>query len=488
MITNRQSKRLLTLVIVLITFSFLGLVSYYYFSENKTSSPSPYGCKDCNVILITMSNLRYDHMSSNGYFRPTTPNLDNFAKESIMFDNAFSLATLTRINRVSLYTGLYPFQHGFMGENARPGDKLSQEVPTIIDVLKRNGYTTAAFTGAGTSINDRFDEYQRCDIGLPNSNLIPQKRHYGSVIFGELSCSVPKALAWIKKNTPSKFFLHVQGYDLHCPFSQRGGYAFDKDYKSNIDYSSCLGSYARSEPILRDGKKYYLVYSDSEKVGAAREVFLGEEDIRHLVALYDESIVFADKEIGRLLNEIKKMGFWDNTIIIFTSEHGEMFGKHGLFMRGGTTYYDDVLHVPLIIHHPGLKAMRLNGLVSLIDVPQTLVDLLGLEKLKGDGKSVVPLVLGGKEIHSEVFAGSISTPTASNFFLSNKSYVAAIRTKEWKLIEETIVYEKGDASKKIELYDIVNDKEELNNLADKRQDVLRNMQSALDMWLRSVKE
>ena len=324
----------------------LVLFTFVFYKQSYEVIPPEIVCKDCNVILITMTNLRYDHMSSNGYFRPTTPNLDSFAKEGIVFDNAFSHASLTGANRISLYTGLYPFQHGFWGGSASSGRRLPKEIPTILEILKKNGYTTAAFTGSDTGLSNRFDEHQKCNIGAPYK-LPPQKRYYGSVIFSEFSCSIPKALDWLKKNSSKKFFMHVQGFDTHCPFSQRGGYTFDKDYKGNIDYSVCFWTFEKSEPILKDGRKYYLVYS--EKQGVQQKFLLGEEDISHLIALYDESIKFADEKTGLLLNGIEDMGLNKKTIIVFTSEHGEIFGKHGLFMRGGGTFYDDVLHVPLII-------------------------------------------------------------------------------------------------------------------------------------------
>ena len=117
-------------------------------------------CRDCNVIFITMTNLRYDHMSFNGYSRPTTPNLDKLAKESLVFDNAFSHASWTLPEAISIYTSLYPYQHGVM--NRYDGSTLSKDTPTLIEVLKKAGYTTAAFTG-GFDYNTDFGLTNRFD-------------------------------------------------------------------------------------------------------------------------------------------------------------------------------------------------------------------------------------------------------------------------------------------------------------------------------------
>ncbi len=142
-----------------------------------------------------------------------------------------------------------------------------------------------------------------------------------------------------------------------------------------------MWTFDRSEPIVKDGKTYYQVYSP-ETSGRA-SILLSEEDVNHLIALYDESIALSDKLFGSFIEEIKKLGLEDKTIIIFTSEHGDMFGKDGRFMRGGPlrgTFYDDVLHIPLMIKQPKLKPARLDGLVEHIDIMPTLLDFLEIKK------------------------------------------------------------------------------------------------------------
>lgn len=494
-----MKKKIFKSLIISFILSIL-LFSLILYKQNKQQKEfvSPdFICKDCNVILITMTNLRYDHMSSSGYFRPTTPNLDKLAKESLVFDNAFAHSSWTLPEGISIYTGLYPYQHGVM--NRDDGSKLSANIPTLVDILNSNGYKTAAFTG-GFDYNEkfgltsRFSYYKKCMTEPKVYYVNTQNGQKQKVIdeiseYGQFDCTIPNALTWLQTNQHSKFFLHVQGYDAHCPFGQKGAYLYDKNYRGTIDYTSCLWTFDRSEPVIEDGKTYYPVYSP--RTGTNSHILLGAEDIFHLIALYDEDIKFADEQIGLFLNGVSEMGLNNNTIIIFTSEHGDMFGKHGRFMRGGPlrgTFYDDVLHIPLIIKHPKITAKRINGFVQHIDLAGTMLDFLGIkDQFHTEGKNLIPLIFENKEINSYVFAGSEFNPRPNNIYFSKKTRVDAVRSKQWKLIEETI-FDKSPPSKTIELYDIINDKEELNNLADKDEDILKDLQSKLNAWSKKVNE
>lgn len=473
------------LLIIFIISLFLGILFAILIGGElkvveKSKLNDSFLCKDCNVILISLTNLRYDHLSGNEYFRPTTPNLDAFAKESLVFDNAFSHSSWTLPEGISIFTSLYPYQHGLM--NRFNGSVLSKDTITLIDVLNDNGYRTAAFTGGFDydplfGLTNRFGEYQECTKeGAEEEKLTA----WG---YGKIGCTIPKALGWIKNNLDTKFFVYVQGYDVHCPFSQQGGYMYDKDYKGTIDFSNCLWTFDKSEPVIKDGKTYYPVFSPKTKGQAS--ILLSEEDITHLVALYDESITLSDVLIGSLLEEIKRMGLDDKTIIIFTSEHGDMFGKHGRFMRGGPlrgTLYDDVLHVPLMIKHPKLKSGRFDELVEHIDIMPTLLNFLSFKKPSSlQGKSLIPLISENKEVHQYVFAGTEYNPGIDNIYFNESTRVEAIRGREWKLIKETLISQDLPSSF-LELYNLINDKEELYNLADAEKDILDNLRLRLSNW------
>lgn len=484
-----QLKRLkISKLTILIVFVIL-LATIYYLQPktgNISAVPPDAVCKDCNIVLITMTNLRYDHMSQNGYFRLTTPNLDELSKGALVFDNAFGHSSWTLPEGISIYTSLYPYQHGVM--NRFDGSVLSKNTPTLVDVLKNSGYITAAFTGGFDyntkfGLTDRFDHYEECTKGQgQNYPRQPGPRIGGPSKYGEMICTVPKAIDWLRQNIDKKFFVHVQGFDAHCPFSQNGGLTYDKNYKGTVDFSSCLWTFDRTDPQIIDGKTYYKVYAD--KTSTTKFILLGEEDVKHLIALYDEGITSADQEIGKLLDELKSLGVYNKTIIVFTSEHGDMFGKHGRFMRGGPlrgTFYDDVLHIPLIIKSPKIAPKKINGLVQQIDILPTLLNLLGIQnKLNIQGKSLSPLIFKGKEINNYVFAGSSFDPGANNLYYEKKTRVEAVRDNNWKLIKETVFENDGTSQDNVELFDINKDKKELHNVANSRGDVVSNLKEILN--------
>lgn len=474
------------MVKVIIGFAILIFLTGIFAVSNKNdtvqsavkSNNDSYLCKDCNVILITMTNLGYDHLSQNGYFRPTSPNLDALAKKSIVFDNAFSHSSWTLPESMSIFTSLYPYQHGII--STYDGSVLPQDTPTLIDILNDNGYKTAAFTGGLSyspefGLTNRYGELQICK----NANEKHQREG--------IRCAAPKALDWIKNNIDTKFFVHLQGFDAHCPFVKEGGYMYDDDYGGTVNFNRCLWTFDRVEPEIIGGKAYYFVRSSG--TGGRASIPLGEEDINHLIALYDESITRTDEVIGSFLDGIKELGLYDNTIIIFTSEHGDMFGKYGRFMRGGYplgTFYDDVLHVPFFIKHPKINPSFISGLVGQIDIMPTLFDFLSIKKEPSlEGKTLIPLIFQNEEVNQYIFAGVEHNPGGDNNYLTENTRVEAVRSKKWKLIKETIFYQDPPSSSTtFELYDIKNDKEELHNLAPSKEakEAFVDLKSQLSNW------
>jgi len=472
----------------------LFVASIFLFTKQKQPSYPQALCKDCNVIFITMTNLRYDHMSSNGYFRPTTPNLDKLAKESLIFDNAFSHSSWTLPEAISIYTSLYPYQHGVMSRH--DGSQLPKDFLTLVDILNKHEYDTVAFTGGFDyspeyGLINRFSKYVECseEARRVDGTLVGFRSGVGSKLYGGFSCTIAKALGWIKNSVGGKFFMHVQGYDAHCPFSHEGGDMYDPNYLGTVDFSDCLWTYDSAETTVKEGKTYYEVFS--AKGTNEKKVLLSEDDIEHLVALYDESITVADREIGRFIDSLKSLGFYDKTIIVFTSEHGDMFGKKARFMRGGPrrgTFYDDVLHVPLMIKHPRIESLRVDGLAEHIDIMPTLLDFLGIYPSKSmEGKSLTPLIFKKEEIHRYVFAGSEFRPPEVNPFFVKRTRIEAIRNRQWKMIQETVL-DNDLRSQILELYDIKKDSIEANNVAGVYPDVVRELQLRLAQWSKEHKE
>lgn len=432
-------------------------------------------CKDCNVVLITMTNLRFDHVSGNGYFRNTTPNIDKLTNNGVVFERAFSHSSWTFPELITMYTGLYPFEHKVM--NKRPESKLDPKITTMVDLLKSEGYVTTLFSGSidyneQFGLTNRFDIKEKCGGDDVDSK--------GKIDFGGMKCSVPRAMQWLRQNDDKKFFMHVQGFDAHCPFNQ-GEHFFDPDYSGKIDFSECLWTFGKKEPIYQNGKKYYSVLTADG--GFSHEVLLNQSDIDHLISIYDEGILKADGYIGQLLAEIDRLGLTDKTVIIFTSEHGDMFGKYGRFMRGGPpegTFYDDVIHVPMVFRIPTIGHKQISSLVGQIDLFPTIMSMLGIKvPVKISGKSLVANILGKAGGSEYVYGGLTFTPEDGSILMNRSARTLFIRSVKWKLIK-TEELESGKIE--YELFNMMNDPQELVDVPTTEQEVFELLRDKLDYW------
>jgi len=476
------------------------------FSDNNAGEEN-FHCKDCNVLFISLSNTRADHLGLYGYHRNTSPHLDSFSKNSIVFENAFSVASWTLPASMSLYTSTYPFTHNVMtrytlSEEYKAENTLSKKILTLVDILNEQGYATASFNG-GIDYSPRY--------GLTNrfQNNHSYKLDQNSSTwnnYGPLHDVVPEVLRWLEQNRNRKFFLHLQAYDTHCPFGNlQKNTKFDPDYESDIDFSKCYWTFDKTKPftIVQNGKveKYYNLKASDEgqaKADAAegKHVTLqqgyiwqrfNERDIEHMIALYDGEIFNADRQIERIFKQLEKLHLTDNTIIVFFSEHGDMFGKYGRFMRGGPlrgTFYDDVLHIPLVIYHPNLKPKKIKSLASLIDIAPTLLEFLGYQRpSEFEGQSLIP-ILKNDNIQRKLFSGAQFIPPENNSYFNYMTLITAVRDEEWKLIKEEIKYaESIDIS--YELFSIRDDPQELHNLAEENFEQLEKYNKVLDDWIKS---
>jgi arylsulfatase A-like enzyme len=471
-------------------------------------------CPECNVIVVSMTNLRADHMGIYGYGRDTTPHLDQFGAQAILFKNAFSVASWTLPVAMSLFTSQYPLTHQVMTRT--PPDpafagvmktSLPESSPTLVDLLHQYGYHSASMNSGmdyvpSRGLTNRFEHVR--------SFMFDAQRVWGE--YGSYYNVIPAAIAWLQEHHKKKFFLHIQGYDVHCPFAYPFKNArFDGDYPGRLDDTQCYWTFEKAAPItVKTAKGLRKVYSvktsanELKKEPVRSEQWIkqqnrgiindsgqglwriGPRDIEHMIALYDGEIYNSDQLLGQLLESVKRLGLMNNTIIIFLSEHGDMFGKHGRFMRGGPlrgTFYEDVLHVPLIIYHPHVKARQINSLVSLVDIFPTILDFLGIAIPEGlKGKSLMP-TLEGNPIRDRVFAGAVFTPEPNNTLFSYSTMVTSVREEEWKLIQEILVRNSG-VERYWELYNLKNDPQELDNVALNFPEKLKTLQGDLSRWLR----
>lgn len=456
-------------------------------SEAGKSAEEKLKCKDCNIVIISLTNTRKDHVGLYGYERDTTPNIDEFFKNSLIFENAFAPASWTLPVAASFFSSLFPYAHGVMDRYV--GSRLSDDVVTFTELLKQNGYQTAGFTGGG-DYGRRFNFSQGFDVYVDEGGSTGPVSYFGT------EESLPEAMKWLNSiDIKSKFFLFVQGFDTHCPFAPKEPFngKFIGDLKSNINYNTCLWTFEQTNPIYKNGIKYWPVKTMSGPEGI-RDMELTDEDVKYMLALYDGEIAQADDNLRSFFQAIKDKNLEKNTIFIFISEHGDLFGEHGRFMRGGPlrgTFYDPVLNFPLVIKHPKIDVpQKIDALVQTVDLMPSLLEILGIhdsQREKRQGKSIVPVIMGTREVNSYVYAGS-QYKAINNDFFNGFSKIEMIRNKEWKFIREE-VQEEGNNEDKInryELFNVVVDKNEDVNLYGSDNDDMAYLPDKLSQWIEKI--
>lgn len=401
-----------------------------------------------NIIIITLTSVQSDHLNTYGYRRITAPNIDRISKEGVTFDNAISQSYWTLPSEASIFTSKYVCGHGVYERNQR----LSEKEQTLPEILKIYGYKTAAFVGgldliASYGVNQGFDYYYDDTKDMP---------------MGSFKEIMPKALKWLRKNRDKKFFLFLQSYDSHFPYNCPKPYEnmYDPDYNgmlNNLPIDYKLTKNIRNGKLFLEGKSIELT----------------EKDVNHIIAHYDGCINYSDKFIGDLLNEIRDLNLSNNTMVIITSEHGEELLDHGSFDRfGQKNLYDEVVRVPLIIKFPNTTAMggkRIIRQVQLIDIMPTILDFLGIPINKeAQGLSLVPLI-EGKSVKDDFNRYAYSEASTNKY---------ALRTNEYKLI-----YNNG----KFELYDLKEDKMEMNDLSKQMPEIVYELTQRLAKWQRETK-
>lgn len=394
-----------------------------------------------NVILITISSLRADHTGCLGYHRDTTPNFDAFAANNFLFSKAFATSSWQMPSVGSIFTSLYPSQHGATHINK----KLAPENTTLAEILNDNNFHTAGFCcnprlsgdhGFGQGF-DLYDDY------TPSITLT-------AMTFGEdESVDINKrrtnditndtTIRWLQNNSYSPFFLFVHYYDTHWDYLPPSPYntLYNPGYKGSID-----GTEISKEPL----------YSNKPS----------DEDTKHMLALYDGEIRQTDEDLGELLDFLDKTGRFDDSIIIIMADHGEQFYEHGNTSHHGI--FDELLHVPVAISVPGMntEARRINSFMSGVDVMPTVLDLLEMPVPDNcQGKSMKPLIEQKTDkIRNTIFAEYIGGAIAD---------ACTARFATVKFVKENdLLY----------AYDLVDDPGEYRKIA--RKDFTEQMEAKLD--------
>ncbi len=360
-----------------------------------------------NVLLVTIDTLRADHLPSYGYTKIRTPNLDQFANESLVFEDAIAHVPMTLPSHISILTGLLPPSHG-VRDNAR--FILDSKVDTIAEILKSKGYQTAAFVSAFV-LDSQFGLDQGFDMYSDNFTLV-EARVDSTHVARRAEETEVETESWLKQNSSKQFFLWVHYHDPHDP-------------------------YDAPEPY----KKEYAA------------------------SPYDGEIAYTDSVFGKLINLLDQLQLKEKTIIVMTSDHGEGLGEHKE-QSHSIFIYNATQHVPLMIRLPNGKGKRIKGVVSQIDIAPTILEWLGLHPdQQMQGKSLIPLIEGKEQTKRVAYSESIFPQLHYGF-----SPLKAISTEEYKFIDAPTpeLYDrKNDRS---ELKNLMGEKPQIGNALRKQLD------------------
>lgn len=319
------------------------------------------------IVLIAIDSLRPDHLGVYGYPRPTSPSTDALAADGIVFDDAMSTTSWTLPSHISMLTGLYPEVHGVVDRRM----KMDPKTMLLSEMVRPLGFTTGGFV-SGPFLSRNFGYSQGFDVY--DDETIHHKGHEDSHS-GITSPVLHESIAaWVRENADRPFFLFAHYWDVHYDLEPPPPYdsLFDSDYQGSVD-----GTQFIKNPAI-----------NSEM--AAR-------DLEHVIALYDGEIAFTDAYVGKLLDLLRELGIYDESLIVFTADHGDEFFEHN--EKGHMkNLFETSVAVPLIVKLPGnqFAGTRVEGPVSLVDIAPTVMDSLRqVPHPDFNGRSLLPLIQTG---------------------------------------------------------------------------------------------
>jgi arylsulfatase len=314
-----------------------------------------------SIVLITIDTLRPDHLGCYGYARPTTPRIDALARQSMVFDRAYTTLPRTTQGVASILTGRYPKSHGARGLFSRlPATNL-----TLAEALRDSGYATAAivsntFLRPGQGFEQGFDTYEN-----------PETR-WDADSAGAVTAS---AVRWLDAGRDRRpFFLWVHYLDPHwryeppSPWDTRFDPGFDGPFTLYADLDA--RRFTKGQVIFGGG--------------------LAPRVAEHVIALYDGEIGATDAAVGTLIDRLEQVR--GPLLVVLTSDHGESLGEHGYHFAHGEYLYEEGLRVPLLVRYPGAVAAggRSAGLVENIDIAPTILALAGVSRMQGvEGRPIL---------------------------------------------------------------------------------------------------
>jgi arylsulfatase A-like enzyme len=392
--------------------------------RSAQSSEKPAGLRARpNVIFIVLDTVRADHLSSYGYSRPTTPNIDRLARRGALFENAIAPTSWTLASHASMFTGLLPHQNG-----ADWWIPLPPGPRTLAEALGSSGYVTAGFTAnfiycqKGWGIGRGFEVYrddseslQRNLAGTLLGTALVQPAYQSFCRFDYLERQDARetnreVFRWLSRPPASPYFLFINYFDTHVPYLTEPPYDHRFGRISNRLVRKLFDALQGPDPPTD----------------------ITPDDQAGLVTAYDNCLAFLDAQVGRLLDFLDKTPEGRHTIVIVTSDHGEEFGEQGYYSHG-YNLYREALHVPLIIAGPGVpKGARIGHLVRIRDLFSTVLDLAGGGKTPFSRDSLARF--WDPKFKPQPFDDFVVSELVPIFNEGGKQAMISLTTPEWQYI------------------------------------------------------
>jgi arylsulfatase A-like enzyme len=341
-----------------------------------------------DVLFVVLDTVRQDHLGPYGYDRPTTPTLDAFAEEAVVYEEAVAPAPWTLPVHASLFTGLYPSQHGATQETP-----YLEGATTLAESLSAAGYDTACYSSNAwitpyTHLTDGFDEQDNFFEVMPGDLLSgPLARAWKAMNDNDRLRTLANRLVQVG-NKAHEYLAAGEGGDTKTPAvidqttefiessaigGSQGFFSFINlmdahlPYHPPAEYVEQFAPGVDSTAVCQNSKAY--------NCGA---VDIDDDEWEDIRGLYDAEIRHMDDQLGRLFDHLKAENLWDDTMVVVCADHGELHGEHDLYGHE-FNIYDPLVNVPLLVKHPDLDPGRSDQQVELLDLYHTVLDHVGVE-------------------------------------------------------------------------------------------------------------
>ena len=378
------------------------------------------------IVMIAVDTLRADHLSCYGYRRQTTPNIDSVAREGFVFANCFAVSNCTHPGFTAIFAGLYPETSGIVSHWSAVD--LPDNRPMLAEILHDRGLTTAAVDNLCHAWQKSHRLYPWFRRGYDRYEF-PRQKHSHSSSNCDLACR------WIRELARGDFVILYHPWHPHAPY----------------------------EP-----PKECRIFETASA-----------DPIEQTVALYDAEIYFTDIQVGRVIEALKDAGIYDETLLIITSDHGEIMGEERIvlgtrFNFGHIDLHDECLRVPLIWRWPGrIQPGRSDAMIQQPDILPTLLELADIPCPEVDGVSLAPVMNGKQWSREEV-----------HFLENTYEKKRGIRTRQHKFLRH--YEEELQSVVRRELYDLEADPLEQANEVDRRPELSEALNAQMEQWVQEM--